>query len=360
MDGNTNGASESPTLSGLRLKPYFSLIIHGPDHVELRSGGFNALSHFLKDEDEAGNLAAILSNLDGRPARDVAKAAGASRAEVESVVDHLIEIGAVQSAPNSALDAYFDRIVPTLRTRDTPLSASRAVTILGGGSAGSIIAEAIAQLLPDAEIDVLAADAPLARDLSRLKLAEFDSALDSATLSDRFGLLKDQLLIVSQIPVDPHAALVLNRLAHALDIPMLWGAIDGPALFVGPFTLPGKAACFECFETRVMMNLRESAAYQRYKAALAEGLMKAAPLPVEAALQHVLAGHMAMEAVNYLTTGSAFCIGKALCLYLPTMEFTYNDVLRLPNCPSCAPRAYVDEPELYYDMRAVIGGEVTP
>lgn len=357
MNVNTGPLDSSADKRIPRLKPHFSVIVHDANHIELRSGGFNALSHFLKDEEKTGVLAGILSHLDGRPSREVARAAGVPRTAVEGVIDHLIQIGAVDFSPNSALDAYFDRIAPSLRTREPYLTACMPLTIFGGGKTAAIIAGAVRELLPDATIETLEPDAPLALEIDRLTFGQFDQGLDGSAIKERFAALSGRLLVLPQVPVNPYAALIFNRLALTIGSPWLWGACDGPTLFVGPLTVPGASSCFQCFETRVMMNMRETVSYQRYKSALSEGVVSGAPLPIEAALKHILAGHIAMEAVNYLTTKSAFTIGKSLGLYLPTMEFAFNDVLRLPGCPACGPEPFVDEPELYFDMNAVLRGE---
>ena len=348
-------AIAAAALTGTRIKRHFSLIIHGPDHVELRSGGFNAVSHFLRDEDKKGNLAAILQRLDGRPIRDVAREVGVARAVVEDLVDHLHQIGAVQEGPEHVLDAYLDRLFPSLRSRDTGLAARMPVTLIGGDAMSDMIHEAVSELLPDADVMILGADHPTMRALDALTLSRFDKGLDGSTIAEEFQDLKGRLLILPQIPIDPHRALVVNRLALLLGCPWLWGAADGPTLFVGPLTVPSASACFQCCETRVTMNLRETTSYQRYKSALAEGQVRKAPLKIETALQHILAGHLALEAVNYLITGTTFTIGKTLSLYMPTMEFCFHDILRLPGCPACGPETFVEEPELYYDMRAILG-----
>ncbi|MHA6720537.1 TOMM precursor leader peptide-binding protein [Sphingomonas sp. RS6] len=343
--------------SGPRIKVYFSVVVHDADHVELRSGCFNAVSHFLTDDGKSGTLARIVAALDGRPIREVVRTTGASRTAIEDAVDHLYQLGAIETGPNSAIDAYFERIAPAMRTRDSAITARMPLAILAQDAIGDMIANAVRGLLPDAEIEILDDGHPIVEALNGLTLASFERALDAATIPERFQALSGRLIVAPQLPINPHLALVLNRLALALETPWLWGAMDGPTCFVGPLTVPRAASCFQCCETRVTMNLRETASYQRYKAALAAGAAQQAPFAIEAALQHILAGHLALEAVNFLTTGSAFTIGKTLSLYLPTMEFCFHDILRLPGCPACGPEPYVDEPELYFDMRAVLSEE---
>jgi thiazole/oxazole-forming peptide maturase SagC family component len=154
--------------------------------------------------------------------------------------------------------------------------------------------------------------------------------------------------------VDPELLHKVNRICLELHTPWLQAALDGPFLFIGPLTVPYRSACYDCFEKRVMMNLRESASYQRYKRALVESLVRVGTVPIEPVVRGLLASHTALEAINYLLTEHSCLVNKVLSIYLPTMEFTYHDVLRLPNCRSCAPQSVAARRELHFDLPAVI------
>jgi hypothetical protein len=113
-----------------------------------------------------------------------------------------------------------------------------------------------------------------------------------------------------------------------------------------------RTSCYECFEQRVVMNLREGAGYQRYKQALTTARVVAGADPVQPAVGSILAGHAALETLNYVTTRTSFTLNKVLAIYLPTMELVFNDVPRLPGCRACGPVAERDDQELYFDARA--------
>jgi hypothetical protein len=104
------------------------------------------------------------------------------------------------------------------------------------------------------------------------------------------------------------------------------------------------------------MNLREGGSYERYKHALAEGRASSAVAPLDAVLNALLGSHVAFEALNHALTGVSFTVGKLLAIYLPTMEFTYNEVLRLPGCPACGSKPERDERELYFELQTLLGG----
>jgi hypothetical protein len=102
------------------------------------------------------------------------------------------------------------------------------------------------------------------------------------------------------------------------------------------------------------MNLREAASYQRYKQALMEGRVYGAAPPIHAVLAPMLSSLTAFEAANFLLTGSNFTVNKVLSIYLPSFEFTFNEVLRLPSCPSCAPEPERDDRELFFAVQSIL------
>lgn len=338
----------------MRLKRYFSVIYHSENNLELRNGAFNSISHFLNDDSDSGILSKIVRHLDGRELSEVAKIAEVTRAQVEGVVDQLIQLGAVESISNSALDAYYDTVIPSLREQEANLNPSHPVTLIGDDKITASIAESLLEFCPTLDLEIVKSDDARIETLKKTKLDDFDKALASEGLASSYSWLSGRLMIVAQEHINPHFALILNRLSLLVKAPMLWGAQDGPALFVGPLSLPEASACYQCFETRLMMNLREYETYQNYKNALADGRVQKQALPMAKALRDIAAGHLAMEAVNYLLTGTAFTVNKTLCMYLPSMEFTFNEVLKVPNCSACGPKTFVNEPELYYDIRAVL------
>lgn len=107
------------------------------------------------------------------------------------------------------------------------------------------------------------------------------------------------------------------------------------------------------------MNLRESSSYLQYKNALVEGKVRVGTLPLEPALTGLLAAHAALEVLNYCLTGTTFTVQKVLAVYLPTMEISYNDVLRVASCPACCPVPERDDKELYFDARILPLGGLT-
>jgi hypothetical protein len=102
------------------------------------------------------------------------------------------------------------------------------------------------------------------------------------------------------------------------------------------------------------MHLRDGSSYVAYKEALARRSLARGRMPIEPMLRALLAAHAAMEILNFTKTNYSFVVSKVLSIFLPTMEFTYNEVLRVPGCPACGPLSERDDTELYFDVTTLI------
>jgi bacteriocin biosynthesis cyclodehydratase domain-containing protein len=344
----------------LRLKKHLSLIPHSPDVVELRHGVWNPVSHTLTDESGSGILFRVLRGMDGSAtAAELARRERVPRSEVEALLDQLIELDLVEAGPSSALDAYLDQVHPVLAAAGPPPRGG--VRLTGTPELTAELARILGAELAGGPVSV---ESPGGGLWALLEEGDAEWLMDGIEHERRLEALeewREGLLVHATRVPHPVRLRALNRVALARGLPWLHAAVDGPFLFVGPLFVPGRTACFDCFETRVGMNLRERASYQRYKSLLAEGQVQLGAPPLEPALTALLASHVALEAINYASTGNGFTVGKVLSVYLPSMEMSFSEVLRVPGCPSCGATAERDAPELYFDLRALIGdGEVAP
>ncbi len=340
----------------VRIKSVYSVVPHDRNTVELRSGVWNPQSITLVDHSGGGRLSTLVSGLDGtRDRAQLAKEAGVTRTELEALIDHLDQLAVLEHGPSTALDAFLDRMASGRVERP----ALQNVKLLGAGPAATQVAgllgvhEQLAVSGPNQEDHLVAL-------LDDCPLDVLEDGLAFERFAENFEDWRGCLLVHVADAVHPLRLAVLNRVALALGTPWIQAAVDGPLLLVGPTFVPDSTACFTCFETRVVMNLREGAAYQRYKQALSDAGERAngdGPKGhvqddgCAGVLSSLLASHTALEAVNMAVTGATSTVGKVLGIYLPSMEMVYSEVLRLPGCPSCGTVPERDGTEVYFDVR---------
>jgi bacteriocin biosynthesis cyclodehydratase domain-containing protein len=336
----------------VRLKRHWSVIAHGPDDVELRHGVWNPISISLADGSKSGLLFRLLSRLtEATSPEQLAREENVLLEEVQRLIDHLLELGAVETKPGSALDYYLEHVVPW--RADEAQSPPRVILLGDDDLAGeirrylpeSLPAHCITQVDPGGAANEVLCDPDPSWVLDGIQFEARCEVFDS---------WRGSFVVVANKLMNPVKLRVWNRIAVAHRIPWLHAAIDGPFVMVGPIVVPLRSPCYECLETRVTMNLRESASYQKYKTALVNRSVNAGAMPLEPALGGILASHTALEAINFCLTGSSFTVGKLLAVHLPTMEFTFNEILRAPTCAACGPVAGRDDAELYFDTATLL------
>jgi bacteriocin biosynthesis cyclodehydratase domain-containing protein len=333
----------------LRLRPHVSVVVHGPDEVEFRHGVWNPLSFNLSDDSHEGKLARLVIGLDG--ARSLGRLAAdeaVPREQIEQLVDRLLDLDLVERGPSSAFDAYLATAAPW--RVDGTVKPNQRVLLLGGTELLQPLTSMLAPLLHDHLVEEPPADDPA---LSVLADPDTSWLTDGLATEERLAVFESWRGSVVVAPcqiIDPIRLTVLNRACLRHDIRWVHAALDGPFVFVGPSFIPGESPCYECLETRVFLNLREGAAYQRYKRALAEAQVRLGTQPMLPPLAGLLAGHLAVETLNLVLTGSTFTIGRMLTIHLPTMELSFPEVVRVPGCAGCGSVPERDGQVLYYDL----------
>ncbi len=343
-------------MANLRLKRHYSVIAHSPDIVELRYGVWNPVSYVLTDDTASGHLLRILSQLDGRlSVSEISDTEGIPKSDVESVVKQLFELNLIENQSTHALDYYLDNILPNLLTHEGKSKLSPSSVILCGDPD---MREQIAHILRSGSLhdqyNVLTADNSMSDLLSKYGKSLIVDTLDFEEKIRPFAEWRERLIVFGVTTVNPLEMRAFNRISLHYRIPWIHAAMDGPFLFIGPTFIPFCSPCYECLEMRLIMNMRESAGYQRYKKAIVEGRVSGIGAPLDSVLGAMLASLTAFEALNFLLTGSSFTVGKMLSIYLPTMEFAFNEILRLPGCPACSTTPERDDKELYFDLRTLM------
>ena len=175
---------------------------------------------------------------------------------------------------------------------------------------------------------------------------------------EKFKPWEGKFIVLLNKHINPIVSSRLNRITFELDICWIHLALDGPFIFVGPCFSGKRAPCYDCFETRIGMNLRETENYQKYKnAILLKQIYHEKEDPLRDVTSNVLIAHGLLEILNYLTTQTTFTINKVLSIFLPTMEFVYHELLSIPACRTCGSVSYRDDTQVYFDFQKLIQEE---
>lgn len=341
-------------MESIRIKPNYSAIIHSPDMVELRQGVWNSVSHLMRDDSAEGVLANIILGLHEQctPA-DISIKTGISRSKVESVLDYLQQLGVLQAKSESFIDYYVDNVIPAFRRPGQyKYQLNLPVVFLGDAFINNKIRQQLVSM-----IDYTSQDSD---ELWSFVLKSSDDWLFDALEQQRFLALfqpwQNKFLVYTSRHINPVIATRLNRIAYMLNIPWIHLAIDGPFILIGPTFQGEQGPCYDCFETRVSMNLREAESYQKYKNAIAKNQVRTQQDdPLLQLTSSILATHATLEIMNYLSTQCTFTTNKVLSIFLPTMEFVYHDLLRLPACRTCGSVSHRDDTQLHFDFQTLIG-----
>ncbi|MFY9820763.1 MAG: TOMM precursor leader peptide-binding protein [Thermoanaerobaculia bacterium] len=337
-----------------RLKPGLSVVAHSPDIVELRSGVWNPLSITLSDKTASGKLFQVLSRLDGSSTlAQLREELGLSKGEIEALVTYLEQYDAVETGATNIFDYQVQLMRSTLGVVGPSQGELPPLLVLGDEALGE---ELIRQLDGDfSQLSFLASSRePLLQQLAQEDFTLSEDPLALARRYEDFRAWEKTLVVAAFENINPIVLRNLNRLALHFSFPWIHAALDGPLLLVGPTFLPHRSPCYDCFEGRIGMNIRESGSYQRYKQALAEGKVKLGNAMIPRPIRSLLSSLTAFEVLNYAATGSCFTAGKVLSVYLPTLAFSFNEILRLPGCAACSPIDEQHEQGLYFHVKGFV------
>lgn len=333
-----------------RLRPEYCVVAHGPGVVELRSGVWNPRSVTLTDPQEHSRLLEIVDRLDGTAGpEEIARSLGIGADQVEAVIDQLVSQGAASIGPTPG-DGYMRLLGIGAPGNATETDVRRSVTVVGNGGLGTAVREA----LSDVTI-ATALQADLTAGLLRADPAPHHDGLESLRWSEPYASLADGFVVVATEIVNPVLLQNVNRLALAHRFPWMQVALDGPFALVGPTFVPWRSPCYECFEQRLSLAVREHANYLSYKRALADGFVREGSPSLPRPIRGLLASLAALEVEGYLRADTSFTVGRVLAVYLPALEFSFNEFLRVPSCRVCVPPIESNETQLHFDLRGYVG-----
>lgn len=346
----------------IRIKRNFTIVGHSVNEVEFRTGVWNKFSHTISDDEKTGMLLKIIHQLDGaKSAKDIASDLNIPRSKVEGVIDYLQSLGILESTSSNAIDYYLDQFVYPFRGFAANCPAFKGIAYIGDQGMIDKISSTVQEAIPNVDVKKLTLDDP---SLSFVTEQNDSWMKDGLKLEEKLGqadFLKGYFCVLCLDNVNPVAFKRFNFIAHHLHISWIHCSMDGPFLFIGPtFDSGNKGPCFDCFETLITLNLRESSSYLRYKNALAQGnvMPNDPPHNIKSVVQTLLASHASIEIINYFLTSCTVTLGKVLSIYLPSMEITFHEILKSSLCGTCSSIQFRDDTQLYFDFQKLVKEEV--
>ena len=334
-----------------RIKNRYSVVVHDVDRVEFRQGVWNPTSTTLSDDSRSGKLARTIELLDGSHSiADVAKKSEQSVQDVQAVVSHLEDQGIISLQADNYLDQYVDLV----QGRRAPLQKwPSPVVLVGPPEISEPIHKGLLRTVPDLQITVADENHPISL-LDHTDNKWLEDGLEFHRRVQQFDSLRDGFVVYTESIANPVKTRMVDRIMDHLGVPWLYGVVDGPFVLVGPTTVPERTPSWDAYETRMLMNLRESASYQAYKKALANGRANHnTDFEVHPILAQLLASLLLPEAVSWITTGTAGTLFHAYSFFTPTSEFSVHEILPLPNSTVGLPVAERDDFELYFGTRVL-------
>lgn len=334
------------------------IIPHSIDKVELRYGVWNPQTFTVEDEHKKGNLFKILKHLNGSlTVAEIAAQSNATIQSVEMVIDHLLPMGVLENTATSCMDQYLNLISPLFQNNQITqaITNERPVLIIGDEYLIKRITESLVRNMFPADIQSYSIQDQQFDNLHKSNNEWLDNPLLFEEILNYYKKWQQYLIIIATTYPDPIFCAQFNQIAFALKIPWMHCSLDGPFTIIGPTFLPATGPCYHCFETRIMMNLRNHACYQKYKGDLLSAQLLTPQYNfVNKPMSDLLVAHICLEICNLYYTSHCFTHGKILTIYLPTMEILFHEVLRLDCCHVCGIEKTRDEKSLYFDLTSLM------
>lgn len=314
-----------------RINPAFAPIIVDDNEVHFSTGPWSGPVFEITDEDADGNLAHLVSLLDGKHHLDTICESfdSTDRDDIESVIRALQEKSIVRDV-GSPIDERRANVAGYFSLYDNgnePLRriADAQLTVVGAGTTGTAVVE-----------DFLGSGVA---EITYIDISGDTDDLLPSTYADRLTILTEAAIVDHLAAVDfvifaadepyPDVVSEINETAQKSGTPWTMGVLNGLDGQVGPTVYPGETACFECFRTRADAANDSRIAYAQYAEARK---LTGALLP---SFARIVAGFVVVDVLVQLAGGFGHTTGCVIDFDFYDFAVEANEVLRLPRCNTC-------------------------
>jgi thiazole/oxazole-forming peptide maturase SagC family component len=355
-------ASVQPSTQRLVINPYVRVTYCGNNEVLVKHGSRSRFSQVIRDEGRTKLLGRVLRGL-RRPGSlaDLVKSEQvreAETADADRLVEYLVEQH-ILIPP----DEYLPHVYFAMQYGGEGVDAlrNRTVGMLGTGSLGSRIARELGRMqvkelvLLDARpaethdrayfdlpASAMQAGGPYAAMTQKALEADgypaariVEGALeDPKALTDVFD--QCDFVVVALEWASPTVLHEANQVALAMGKPWMSVYVDGSEALIGPLYVPGETICYNEFEIQNEAAVSLHDDFLLHKETLVADTGSAHL--VHPAFLSVISGWAATAALSFLCSGKTYVVGRCVRIDFERFAVDYQDILRLPRCPACAPQ----------------------
>lgn len=169
--------------------------------------------------------------------------------------------------------------------------------------------------------------------IRELKDLNYFSKVDSVNYEKKidyvrrfFSFEKPVLILLKHI----NLALLRNINEVLENVPLFIGFLDEPFMMFLSI-IPKQTACWNCFEQRMLAFVKDSSLYERF---IKINFSDIDSETYNLHFIHLL--HMGLQEIfSWNLLQMSKFMGRCMFIYLPTMEIHFQDINKIPSCPSC-------------------------
>ena len=322
----------------IRFREVYGVFVLSADDVEFRTGSISGVACVVSDPERRGLLGSIVERLlspDGKWPRPWNEA---ERELLDEIIPQLRESGIIETddappPPSTAFGAHESILRKNLD--------DACIAIVGHGVLGTAV-RALLIGMPCGSVTVMRSSS--VADVGPTPVTASDPAGPALPRPRTAGEWAEALsgcdwVVAAQDWFEPEELAEINKAALSLSMPWSLVCFDGYEGWVGPTFVPGKTACFSCFQTRLFAgasNPKHVFMNPRVKAHRVPSPWSAGP--ESGAWVSLITSIFALELISAMQ-GRSFTFGEMLIVHRLNLTFQRESVLRLPRCPDCSPRA---------------------